>query len=335
MTDLDALRGRLSATQRDFVDALWHFYRGHNQWVPSRIVHQHFGKAAAEAQLAELGPNLVRAYRDAGKEYCRLTFLGVLLADQGVEAENLLVRYLEYVRDRYRSDPHVEWVSSQEVEAALRLPAEQSRLLRQLVRLSHWWGGGSAFGEREWTVGLPVDVDDLVGEADLQRYVRDHVLRHFPIEARAAAASGADDPSGHAFWFVADTALRERLAMDWHEAQDVCHVLGWKSCVILCGGILEALLRDALARAQTGAPRGSPPLPQLVAAAVERRLIREGSLRPSPALQTFRTLIQPGRPHRKTVVLGRTDAEAALDTVRSCLRQLAAATPHPSRPAGH
>jgi len=331
MTDLDALRGRLSVTQRAFVGALWDFYRGHNQWVPSRIVHQHFGKAAAGAHLAELGPNLVQAYRDDGKEYYRLTFLGVLLTDQGVQAEDLLVRYLEYVRDRYRSDPRVEWVSSQEVEAALRLPAEQSRLLRQLVRLSHWWGGGSAFGEREWTVGVPVDVDDLIGEADLQRYVRDHVLRHFPIEA----APDADDASGHPFWFVADTALRERLAMDWHEAQDVCHVLGWKSCVILCGGILETLLRDALRRAQAGAGRGSKALPQLVAAAVERRLIREDSLRPSPSLQAFRTLIHPGRPHRKIVVLGRTDAEAALDTVRSCLRQLAATTPRPSRPAGH
>jgi len=78
-----------------------------------------------------------------------LTFLGVLLTDQGEESEGLLVRYLEYVRDRCKTDPSLEWVRSQEVEAALGLTAPRSRLLRQLIRLSHWWGGGSGFGDQE------------------------------------------------------------------------------------------------------------------------------------------------------------------------------------------
>ena len=323
-TDLDALRGRLSAPQRDFVSALWTFYRDHNQWVPSRIAHQHFGKAAVQAHLAELGPSLVQAYRDEGKEYYRLTFLGVLVTDQGVGAEDLLVRYLEYVRDRHRSDPRVEWVGSQEVETALRLSAAQSRLLRQLIRLSHWWGGGGAFGEREWTVGVPVDVDELAAEADLRHYVREHVLKHFPIEARPPAAPGQGDAPGGAFWFIEDAALRERLAADWHEAQDVCHVLGWKSCVILCGGILEALLADALARSASPAPRRPLLLGGLVTAAIQRRALKKDAPRLSPTLLAFRSLIGSGSRRRKAVAPDRTEAEAALDAVRSCLQQLAA-----------
>ena len=334
-TELDALRRRLTGPQRAFASALWAFYRDRDQWVPARIVHQHFGITAAETHLADLGPRVVQVHRDEGKPHYRLTFLGVLLTDQGVEAEDLLVRYLEYVRDRYRSDPRVEWVGSQEVEAALRLPTEQSRLLRQLVRLSHWWGGGSAFGEREWTVGVPVDVDDLTAEADLRRYVREHVLTHFPVEAPGRAAPGSENESGSAFWFVEDAALRERLAADWHEAQDVCHVLGWKSCVVLCGGILEALLSRALAPRGSAAGRGRPLLATLVAAATRRRLLKKDSLRLSPALQAFRALIQPGRPPRAAAAPGRADAEAALDAVRSCVRQLATTTPKPAGSTGH
>lgn len=324
VADLDALRGRLTAPNRRFVNALWGFYRDHNRWVPPRIVHQHFGKTAAQAQLAELGSNLVRTDRDAGKEYYRLTFLGVLVTEPGVEAEDLLVRYLEYVRDRYRSDSRVEWVSSQEVEAALGLSAEQSRLLRQLLRLSHWWGGGSAFGGREWTVGVPVDVDDLVGEPNLRRYVREHVLRHFPIEARAAAAAAQEDAPGGAFWFIADPSLRERLAADWHEAQDVCHVRAWKSCVVLCGGILETLLRDALKRAGDAAWRGRPPLARLAAAAIARGLLQREALRLTPTLQDFRSLVGPARVSRAAIPPDRTEAESALDSVRACLRALGA-----------
>jgi hypothetical protein len=335
VADLDALRNGLSAPHRGFVNALWTFYRDHNQWVPPRIVHQHFGKTAAQAHLAELGPGLVRTDREAGRVYYRLTFLGVLLTDPGAEGEDLLVRYLEYVRDRYRSDPRVEWVSSHEVEAALRLQAGQSRLLRQLLRLSHWWGGGSAFGGREWTVGVPVDVDDLVGEADLRHYVREHVLRHFPIEARPPAGAAAqDDAAGGAFWFVEDPALREHLAADWHEAQDVCHVRGWKSCVVLCGGILEALLWDALTRAGAATWRGRPRLARLAAAAIARRLLQQDALRLSPALQAFRTLVGSARASRAVAAPGRTEAESALESVRACLREFGATPSKPTRQAG-
>ena len=331
-TDLDALRRRLSDPHRDFVSALWKFYRNHNQWVPSRIAHQHFGKDVVQANLAALGPSLVQAYRDDGKDYYRLTFLGMLLTDQGVGAEDLLVRYLEYIRDRHTSDPCVEWVGSQEVETALRLSGEQSRLLRQIIRLSHWWGGGSAFGEREWTVGVPVDVDELTAEADLRHYVREHVLKHFPIESHPRAAEGTGGAPGGPFWFVEDAALRERLAADWHEAQDICHVLGWKSCVILCGSILEALLADALARSEPSATRRRLLLGGLVTAAVQRRMLKKGTLRLSPTLLAFRSLIGPG-PRRRTVPApDRTEAEAALDAVRSCLRQLAATTSKPAPP---
>jgi len=331
--DLDALRDRLSAPQRDFVSALWGFYRDHNQWVPSRIAHQHFGKDAVQAHLAALGPSLVQAYRDQGKDYYRLTFLGMLLTDQGVGAEDLLVRYLEYVRDRHGSDPRVEWVSSQEVETALRLSAAQSRLLRQLIRLSHWWGGGSAFREREWTVGVPVDVDELAAETDLRQYVREHVLKHFPIESGSSAPRGQGDASGGAFWFVENAALRERLAADWHEAQDVCHVLGWKSCVILCGGILEALLADALARAGMPAVRRRLLLGGLATAAVQCQLLKKDALRPSPTLLAFRGLIGSGPRQRQAAAPNRTEAEAALDAVRSCLRELAATTSKSAPPA--
>jgi hypothetical protein len=322
-TDLDALRRRLSGPHRDFVGALWKFYRDHNQWVPSRVAHQHFGKETVQANLAALGPSLVQAYRDDGKDYYRLTFLGMLLSDQGAVAEDLLVRYLEYIRDRHRSDPRVEWVGSQEVEAALHLSGEQSRLLRQIIRLSHWWGGGSAFGEREWTVGVPVDVDEFAAEVDLRHYVREHVLRHFPIAPRPRADEEKPGAPAGAFWFVEDAALRARLAADWHEAQDVCHVLGWKSCVVLCGGILEALLADALARVDAPAVRRRPRLGGLVAAATERQVLKTDTLRLGPTLLAFRDLIGSGPRRRKAAAPNRTEAEAALDAVRSCLQQLA------------
>ena len=323
--EIDTLRGRLTAEERVHLNAIWEYFRDQNQWIPSRLLHQRFGGAAVQAALARLSENLVREEREEGENRCRLTFLGVLLTDQGKESERLLIRYLEYVRDRYQADSRVEWVGSAEVEAALALTPEQSRHLRQLIRLSHWWGGGSAFGGREWTVGVPIDVDDLLGENDLQRYVRQHVLTHFPAEARPASLGlGGEEASGGPFGFVQDSGLRQRLAADWHEAQDVCHVLGWKSCVVLCGGILDALLADALRRTGSAEARGAQTLAARAERAFAQGVLAPGSVRVGSTLAAFRTLTHPGRAPRKGIQLTRGEAESALEAVRACLRQLGA-----------
>jgi hypothetical protein len=258
---------------------------------------------------------------DDGEEYYRLTFLGVLLTDQGEKSEQLLAGYLEYVRKRYEDNPRLEWVGSQEVEAALNLTADRSYLLRQLIRLSHWWGGGSGFGDQEWAVGVPIDVDEIPLGADLRGYIRQHVLTHFrPPMSPAPPATPRQE-----FWFIEDPALRRQLATDWREAQDVYQVRGWKSCVILCGGILEAMLLAVLAQeGHTPAGPETQPLPALVEAARARGILSAGTPLLGPAFREFRNLIPPGLASGGRLEVTRDEAESALTAVRTCLRQMAA-----------
>ena len=336
--DLGVLRGRLTPDQRAILNAVWGHYRDQTRWIPRHLLRERFGAVALSAALDQLGGGVVAECQDDEAECYRLTFLGVLLADQGQESEALLARYLEFVRDRYRSDPRLEWVGSQEVEAALGLDRERSRLLRQLIRLSHWWGGGSGFGGQEWTVGVPIDVDDLPAESDLGGYIRDHVLKHFAPELFLGEPGGLslriqagreERPRG-AFWFVQDPALQLQLAMDWHEAQDVRQVRGWKSCVILCGGILEAVLQDALSRHDASASHGPSggssrgDLARLIETATTLGILQKGALRLGPALLASRSLTHPERQVREGIEVTREDAEAALNVVKACLRQVAA-----------
>ena len=338
--DLDALRGRLTQDQRTILDTVWEHYRDQNRWIPRHVLRERFGPPVLSAALDQLGGGVATECQEDEEECYRLTFLGVLLADQGRESEELLVRYLTFVRDRFRSDPRIEWVGSHEVEAALGLTRERSRLLRQLIRLSHWWGGGSGFGGQEWTVGVPIDVDDLPAESDLRGYVRDHVLRHFAPELflgesgalSLRAQAGREARPRHAFWFVQDPVLRRQLAMDWHEAQDVRQVRGWKSCVVLCGGILEAVLQDALSRAGSPEAHGVPAatdrrnLADLVEAATTLDILGRGALPLGTSLLGFRSLIRPDWQIREGVEVTKEDAEAALNAVKACLRQVAALT---------
>lgn len=333
--DLEGLRGRITPERRQLLDRVWASFRDQNAWVPERLLQQEFGKPALAAAYAEQGQAVLRPSEGEGGTACRLTFLGVLLTSQGQEAEGLLARYLAYVRDRYRREPGVEWVSSQEVEAALGLTAQESRLLRQLIRLSHWWGGGSGFAEREWAVGVPVDVDELPAESDLRDYVRAHALRHFLPPAQGERSAAREAEARGPFWFVRDGGLARRLQADWHEAQEVCGVRGWKSCVVLCGGILEAVLLEALSWQEPdpaflprmGAFRSAAslrrrPLAELAMVAMDRGLLRPDSLPMRETLRQSPALIHPARRAHRKLALTQEDAGAALEAVRRCLDQI-------------
>jgi len=321
VAELDSLRRRLTDDQRAILNATWEHYRDRGEWIPCRVLYHLFGKAAVLACLEQLGANVICGIEDDEEEYYRLTFLGVLLTAQGEESEQLLARYLEYVRNRYKDDPRLEWVGSQEVEAALNLTPDRSHLLRQLVRLSHWWGGGSGFGDQEWTVGVPIDVDEIPLGSDLRGYIRQHVLTHFPPQVLSAPAVKPRQE----FWFIQDPALQRQLAMDWREAQDVYQVRGWKSCVVLCGGILEAMLLAALAReGHAPADLGSPDLAVLLEAARAQGILGPGAPPLGLALRGFRALIHPGLAAGGRLEVTRDEAEAALVAVRMCLRQMAA-----------
>ncbi|HYL82009.1 MAG TPA: hypothetical protein VEU07_14420, partial [Candidatus Acidoferrum sp.] len=92
--DLDALRGRLTPGQRAILNSVWEHYRNQNRWISRDLLRERFGAPVLAAALDQLGGGVVSEYQDDGEECYRLTFLGVLLVDQGRESEELLVRYL-------------------------------------------------------------------------------------------------------------------------------------------------------------------------------------------------------------------------------------------------
>lgn len=352
VTQLDNLRKRLTDDQRAILNAIWQHYCGQKEqrkeerWILVRVLHHGFGKTAVRLALEKLGGSIVFEGRDnAGKDRYQLTFLGVLLTDQGEEAEQLLVRYLEYVRDRFVSDPEIDMIKSQEIEAALGLTAYQSRFLKQLIQLSSLWSRSATFDDEAWNAGVPHDVDEFPSIQDFRSYVRQHALKGFdpamPINGSERISyllrrSQEDRPSDE-FWFISNPDVQRQLAADWQEAQRVHQAKAWKSCVILCGGILEGMLLDVLRQDEQQARevyqrlRKKPPpdltgwyLVDLVDVAKETGILAKGTDHLSHAIREFRNLIHPGRQIREKVKLTEEEADIALSVVRICLRELAA-----------
>lgn len=342
---VDHLRSRLTDDQRAILDAIWDYYQEHvkdKRWISTRRLHQAFRREVVFAAFRGLGGSVVREDGYGPDAHYSLSFLGVLLANRGAEAEDLLVRYLEYVRQRFGADPDISGVDGVDVESALNITKDESRFLRDLIDWGHFVGGSSSFGE-SWRAGVPNDVDELPQDAqELRAYVHNRALERFdpnlPFEQNKRDSYVPDrerrEEPRSPFWFITDPKLRQQLTEDWQEAENVYKVEAWKSYVILCGGILEGMLLDALgrdaerARAKYKGKKRSLnmwSLDELVNTANAIGILEGSDLHLSRALQEYRNLVHPGRQVRKKIIVGEDQATVARVAVRSVLQALTSA----------
>jgi hypothetical protein len=137
-------------------------------------------------------------------------------------------------------------------------------------------------------------------------------------------------------WFIQDEVLRDLLASDWLEARTIYPACAYKSCVILCGGILEGLLLDALLHDKQPAStafkqkygKNSPQLErwslqQLVEIGKELGLFSDPTLLPlSDVVRQWRDLVHPGRQVRTTLTVTPEKAAIAINAVSICIHDL-------------
>lgn len=335
-----ALRKKLTKDQREVINAVWKYYREHQEWIPTRILHHDMKKEFVLSTIEPLGGSIIFKTQVGAKECYELTLLGVLLSDHGSDGVKLLVGYLDYIRNQYLKNAMVEKVTAEEAQQSLQLIDEQVELLGRLIVLGCFYGGSASPGKK-WECGVPKDIDDLPAIRDLHEYVQNRALRDYdpkePIEPNDRlrySLSKGPRQQGTEFEFIQDPRLQDQLANDWDEAQRVHGVKAWKSCVILCGGILEGMLLDVLKRDERQAKAAyqrlrvkSPPdlnswdLVDLVDVAKELGLLSRGVGHLSHGLREFRNLVHPGRQIREKVSLTEEEAEIAFNVVKVCLRE--------------
>lgn len=335
-----ALRESLTKDQREVINAVWKYYREHQEWIPTRILHHDMKKEFVLSAVEPLGGSIIFKTQVGAKECYELTLLGVLLSDYGSEAEKLLVGYLDYIRNQYLKNAMVEKVAAEEVQRSLQLIDEQVELLGRLILLGYFYGG-SAFPGKKWECGVPKDIDDLPAIRDLHEYVQKTALRDYnpkePIEPNDRlrySLSKGPKQQGTEFEFIQDPLLQDQLAKDWDEAQRVHGVKAWKSCVILCGGILEGMLLDVLKRDEQEARsayqkrKGKEAqdldqwdLVDLVNVAKDLDVLSKSAEYLGHGLREFRNLIHPGKQVREKVTLTQDEAEIAFSIVKVCLRE--------------
>ncbi len=166
MANFEDLKGRLTDDQRALLTAIWDYYLVKGQWMLQRHLHvlfQPLGKAGVQAAFkSRLGGTVVFEGTENGLKDYRLTILGVLLSDRGEKVQQLLGKYLSFVRDEFQRNPDITQIRSTDVESALGVTTQETQLLWGLLLLSGVWSGSAGGNKDGWSAGLPHDVEDLL-----------------------------------------------------------------------------------------------------------------------------------------------------------------------------
>jgi uncharacterized protein (TIGR02391 family) len=175
MPTLDDLRTAMSPDQVRIVTLIWDHFLSQGKWIPRRVVHHAFrpnGRAIVHEAMQMLGGSIVYDAWENGEVY-RITVLGVVLSERGRAAEELLVKYLSFVRDTYEIDPERDHVSRDEIQSAFELSDGDADLLGELIFFDHFFGVGGTLG-RGWRAQFPRDAEDI--SDDVRAYLHAKLL---------------------------------------------------------------------------------------------------------------------------------------------------------------
>jgi len=153
-------------------------------------------------------------------------------------------------------------------------------------------------------------------------------------QAAPQAPAPQPPPSGGDFSFVKNDQLRRIVGRDYSELQNVKSVRALKSGLVLAGGLIEALLLDALQsdepRAQNSSKGGNYkgkdldewPLSTLIDVAVDLGLIGQTTRKFSDAVRDLRNLVHPGKEIRENFSFGQEEANIADQVLEVVIRDL-------------
>jgi hypothetical protein len=131
--------------------------------------------------------------------------------------------------------------------------------------------------------------------------------------------------------FIRDEKLRKVLDRDALELQLVFHAKGWKSTIILAGGVIEGILTDLLLHCPEAAKAKCAPrksditrwtLHEMLSVALELNQVQPAVGRLSHSVREYRNLIHPGMEIRENLTFGSEEAEIALQVLQILIREM-------------
>lgn len=169
---------KLHKEQVSVLNFLWEYFQASGKPVPARLLFSKIEMPNARKFVENIGGEFVFETREDGVESYEISFYGLMNTDYYHDIEELLVRYLDFIKLRYKECPECTSILNTEVEERLRLSVAESKALRILVNKAHLFSGSMGWSSSgEWSASFPEDVEELRFVDDMRDYLRSHVMK--------------------------------------------------------------------------------------------------------------------------------------------------------------
>lgn len=141
-----------------------------------------FPKSPVSSLISQLGDKIIWVENTASGENVCLSFLGVLLSKDGPECEKLLVRYLEYLINRYESDANENFhkITFNELKQDLTKSEIEAKAIFSLIYRGGFFGSPiQMVMNSNGYVGIPefTAMEKLRNAKDLFQVVREQAMK--------------------------------------------------------------------------------------------------------------------------------------------------------------
>ncbi len=169
---------RFSSAEEQIIDLLYEYFVEKGDWPGMRTFHKTVDRSTVEKVLKRKNPPFIEKYQDNGIDYYKLTFYGLIICKKAKKDIEILISYLNLLKELFHKEPEIRIVNSVDIELKLKLTKEQSKRLAVLIYAGHLWGiqaspGGTSStpGGTPWAFGIPDDIEDLAASAGPEEYL--------------------------------------------------------------------------------------------------------------------------------------------------------------------
>lgn len=177
---LHGIKRGLSPGDLEILESVWDYYIENSSHIPARLLFSKIEAPKAKAEIEKIGGALVFETSENGVPCYQITFLGLMATSRYPKIERVLVKYLEFVREKYKEDPLCKQIEHNEIEKKLKLTADESVTLEKVLRLANLSGGSSGYNYDTgfWSASYPEDVQELRFVEDIRGYILEHCYKY-------------------------------------------------------------------------------------------------------------------------------------------------------------
>jgi hypothetical protein len=138
VSTIEALRSQITPRQRAILDDIWSYVLEKRTGIPERSLFHKHGREIVALETKALGGSILYSGHQDNQMRFSIGFVGIFVTSDGSRLEELVKRYLIYLKDRFESDTEIEKLSSKDfsVWEPPLLPSELNELPLSLDRRS-------------------------------------------------------------------------------------------------------------------------------------------------------------------------------------------------------